>query len=74
MTTATIRVEDAREYGHEAGFVIEQLRYWNGDDHQTWAVAPWEEMGLGALDGVFATREEAETALASEQGILPTYC
>ena len=73
MATTDIRVEDAKEYGHDAGFVIEQFRYWNFEDHKSWCVAPWEEMGLGCLDGVFATREEAEAALDAVREILPAY-
>lgn len=73
METETIRVESATEYGYESGFVIEQYRYWNFEDHKSWCIAPWEEMGLGDLEGVFPTRAAAEAALASVRDILPAY-
>lgn len=65
MATATVRIESATEYGHDAGFVIEQFRHWNFDSRESWGIPDWEEMGLGDLEGVFATRGEAEKALAS---------
>ncbi len=65
MASETVRIESAKEYGYEFGFVVEQLRYWNGDDRQTWAIPAWEEMGLGGLGGVFPTRHAAQAALNS---------
>lgn len=61
--TATARIEDAREYGYPAGFVIEAFHCWNGGE-PTWAVPAWDEWGYGEREGVFATRAEAERALA----------
>lgn len=60
--TETVRVEDAREYGHAAGFVVEEFGYWN-DAAPTWAIPAWEERGLADLAEVFPTRAAAEAAL-----------
>lgn len=73
MANATVRIEDAKEYGYDAGFVIEQFRYWNFEDHKSWCIPAWEEMGLGSLEGVFASRDEAENALSSEREFLRDY-
>ena len=62
---ATIRIEDAKEYGFLDGFVIEQFRQWNGDEHESWAIPAWEEMGFADLDGVFPTQAAAKAAMAS---------
>lgn len=62
-TSENIRVEEAREYGHQSGFVVEQFGYWNQSE-PFWAIPAWEERGLADLAGVFSTREEAEAAIA----------
>lgn len=60
-----LQVTDFAEYGEgKAGFVIEQFAYWNCAE-PCWAIPAWDERGAGSLEGPFATREEAELALAS---------
>lgn len=59
-----IQVTDFAEYGEDkTGFVIEQFAYWNQSE-PCWAVPAWDERGYGELCGPFATRPEAEQALA----------
>ena len=57
-----IRVCDAREYGRDAGFVIEQFGYGQSDE-PSWAIPAWDELGLGSLAEVFPTFHAARRAL-----------
>lgn len=56
-----IQINDA-DYGDDRVLIEAQHWYRDGLD---WAVPAWEEMGLGELEGVFATRAVANAALAS---------
>lgn len=38
-----------------------------------WAVPAWEEMGLGELEGPFASRAEAQAALDATQDLITDY-
>lgn len=58
----TARIEDAREYGYEHGYVIEVFSFWNRSD-PSWAIPAWEEWGYPERAGVFPTRGEAEKAI-----------
>ncbi len=65
-----VQINDA-DYG-DGRVVIEAKSWWNNGERD-WAVPAWEEMGLGELAGDFASRKEAEAALASAAGWLPLY-
>jgi hypothetical protein len=65
----SVRPYDAREYGHEAGFVIEQYRHWNFEDEESWAIPAWDEMGFADLSRVFPTIKAAQAAINSAFGI-----
>ena len=54
--------------------VIEAKSWWNNATGELdWAVPAWEEMGLGELEGPFASRVEAEAALTSADQWLGMY-
>lgn len=59
----SVRVADAREYGHACGFLIEEYSYW-GSPEPHWAIPAWEDAGMGHRSGLFATREQAQKALS----------
>lgn len=61
----SLQISDASVAGYDgrSGFVIELFSYWNGSE-PTWAIPDWEERSMAELEGPFATRAEAESALA----------
>ena len=71
MTYAkTIQINDA-DYG-DGRVVIESDQFWmNGE--RVFAVPAWEEMGLGELEGPFASIAEAQSALERVARFLPDY-
>jgi len=60
-----VRATHASEYDMGDGWVVEQFRYWNGSEFESWALPAWEEKGLPHLAEVFPTLEAANAAIAA---------
>ena len=57
------KITPASDYGHSAGYVIEELTWLIGETKPFYAIPAWEERGLSHLAGVFPTRQDAINAL-----------
>jgi hypothetical protein len=72
MTKAPVQINDA---DYDDGRVVIEAKYYfdRVTGEYDWAVPAWEEMGLGELEGPFASREAAEAALSEAAPFLGDY-
>lgn len=68
----SVRVNDA-DYGDDRSRIEAKTYFDRQTGEYGWAVPAWEEMGLGELAGVFATRADAEAVLRANAIYLREY-